>query len=281
MQDHPRRCGENADSTIAVSSSWGSPPQVRGKHLSRVWAKRRNGITPAGAGKTCLFGQGRRVSWDHPRRCGENPQCKHGRKVRTGSPPQVRGKRRRAFLSADMSRITPAGAGKTSLLTSIKSTNWDHPRRCGENVIPFVDECWIVGSPPQVRGKLPLASTALTLMGITPAGAGKTGCSCPEGLQSGDHPRRCGENKIALLVGRGSPGSPPQVRGKPVRSECPLSGLRITPAGAGKTAEHDEHDTPNQDHPRRCGENFTFRRNFSNTSGSPPQVRGKQSKAKA
>ena len=52
-----------------------------------------------------------------------------------------------------------------------------------------------------------------------------------------DHPRRCGENAVLEELGLAYDGSPPQVRGKPGRSECPPSGLRITPAGAGKTID--------------------------------------------
>ena len=60
--DHPRRCGENKRSTNSCRLVAGSPPQVRGKRKNRSRADRRDGITPAGAGKTCLFGQGRRVN---------------------------------------------------------------------------------------------------------------------------------------------------------------------------------------------------------------------------
>ena len=50
----------------------------------------------------------------------------------------------------------------------------DHPRRCGENgeFIPYADG--VVGSPPQVRGKLYCFACGAGGDGITPAGAGKT-----------------------------------------------------------------------------------------------------------
>ena len=49
---------------------------------------------------------------------------------------------------------------------------------------------------------------------ITPAGAGKTNPVFNVDFAYRDHPRRCGENKYALLLPSASAGSPPQVRGK-------------------------------------------------------------------
>ena len=71
-RDHPRRCGENVDTGIEKLEIAGSPPQVRGKPLDSSFTASRDGITPAGAGKTncgfrCIV-----LRQDHPRRCGEN-----------------------------------------------------------------------------------------------------------------------------------------------------------------------------------------------------------------
>ena len=70
-----------------------------------------------------------------------------------------------------------------------------------------------------------------------------------------DHPRRCGENKEAQAIKVLCTGSPPQVRGKPARSIGKLSGIGITPAGAGKTRWQHGGSKSCKDHPRRCGEN--------------------------
>ena len=51
-RDHPRRCGENGKTIVNAKWEVGSPPQVRGKRLFHVERRRKNGITPAGAGKT-------------------------------------------------------------------------------------------------------------------------------------------------------------------------------------------------------------------------------------
>ena len=73
-----------------------------------------------------------------------------------------------------MSRITPAGAGKTGICAVSSSAAWDHPRRCGENLGDRVNAVVTVGSPPQVRGKPTDKALDVFVERITPAGAGKT-----------------------------------------------------------------------------------------------------------
>ena len=70
--DHPRRCGENKTSILLGIPYSGSPPQVRGKLLTSDDAFTIYGITPAGAGKTCVRCKFVISFRDHPRRCGEN-----------------------------------------------------------------------------------------------------------------------------------------------------------------------------------------------------------------
>ena len=50
----------------------------------------------------------------------------------------------------------------------------DHPRRCGENDLYYIDPSDSEGSPPQVRGKRLLRFIGVSRLRITPAGAGKT-----------------------------------------------------------------------------------------------------------
>ena len=153
MLDHPRRCGENWNSMLLLSGLWGSPPQVRGKLCSQYVQPFSFRITPAGAGKTgrrlrCLgFGQ------DHPRRCGENFDFTDAQLRGKGSPPQVRGKLDSRSHNHVLTRITPAGAGKTNINRVARHNAEDHPRRCGENRFGFSVIFKQAGSPPQVRGK--------------------------------------------------------------------------------------------------------------------------------
>ena len=65
------------------------------------------------------------------------------------------------------------------------------------------------------------------------------------------------------------------MRGKLLQINHIIQTARITPAGAGKTAQTRIHNGLLEDHPRRCGENKLRRNPTRHTLGSPPQVRGK------
>ena len=134
----------------------------------------------------------------------------------------------------------------------------------------------MLGSPPQVRGKLAVCRGDSVFDRITPAGAGKTVAPSMQPCRCADHPRRCGENSNRRFLLKITKGSPPQVRGK---QYCVLTGkhcFRITPAGAGKTCLSVQLCPTRQDHPRRCGENRLRRQAGLRPKGSPPQVRGKR-----
>ncbi len=255
FQDHPRRCGENGLDRRRDPSGIGSPPQVRGKLLEKIGIEKENGITPAGAGKTARKVHGTSCIKDHPRRCGENARTAQDMRLWTGSPPQVRGKPPRCRRKSPMTRITPAGAGKTVVIRRRFALAWDHPRRCGENEMQVITARVSEGSPPQVRGKRRGYTYSLHQKRITPAGAGKT-------VTDTYHPHI-------------HAGSPPQVRGKQAAESCQAAMLRITPAGAGKTFRIPLAVRPSKDHPRRCGENLSAIFRAAPDLGSPPQVRGK------
>ena len=86
-----------------------------------------------------------------------------------------------------------------------------------------------------MRGKQRLNFGISLFIGITPAGAGKTGLLRFRTLRREDHPRRCGENLKILDFALFPMGSPPQVRGKRNTAHSIACGAGITPAGAGKT----------------------------------------------
>ena len=212
---------------------------------------------------------------DHPRRCGENRLVLTFFPCGLGSPPQVRGKQRNFILHIGAARITPAGAGKTCRKATLASASRDHPRRCGENDVRLRKFDPVPGSPPQVRGKQVRTRTNAFCNRITPAGAGKT-CLCWALRRNyWDHPRRCGENWAWRGLALTPAGSPPQVRGKQSVYVFRQLNLRITPAGAGKTAPGKRQPFECRDHPRRCGENPTTWGLSAYCPGSPPQVRGK------
>ena len=172
----------------------------------------------------------------------------------------MRGKRGIHCIIPNSNGITPAGAGKTKNLALVKLDSWDHPRRCGENLLLPLRGPSSVGSPPQVRGKRHLIILNFLYFGITPAGAGKTIVRFAYMGRGQDHPRRCGENFAGNMF------------------KITLRG--ITPAGAGKTMATSQADLYSEDHPRRCGENIVCFAVNGDFMGSPPQVRGKQLYAK-
>ena len=126
-----------------------------------------------------------------------------------------------------------------------------------------------------MRGKQKRRRSCGAVHGITPAGAGKTMCVTIRTKPLQDHPRRCGENRRRNRMNEMKVGSPPQVRGKRRQGCSRRSSGGITPAGAGKTAIEFNELFNEQDHPRRCGENQRRLAVYCDSTGSPPQVRGK------
>ena len=70
-------------------------------------------------------------------------------------------------------------------------------------------------------------------------------------------------------------GSPPRMRGKAAFVVGGHSGIRITPACAGKRRWCVPHRSRSGDHPRVCGEKALSTFSSRKNSGSPPHVRGK------
>ena len=86
-----------------------------------------------------------------------------------------------------------------------------------------------------MRGKLEFYEYSLFRPRITPACAGKTRAGLPACRVREDHPRVCGENFPLFVLCVFPIGSPPRVRGKPVKDWVVKEYGRITPACAGKT----------------------------------------------
>ena len=133
---------------------------------------------------------------------------------RTGSPPRMRGKVCTYSATEHGYGITPAYAGKSRPDPEPDAGTGDHPRVCGEKLIPPLLGFGFTGSPPRMRGKVEIHCRCVFDVGITPAYAGKS-----DGLSSlnqflKDHPRVCGE-KDPNEGEHGKPkGSPPRMRGK-------------------------------------------------------------------
>ena len=110
-----------------------------------------------------------------------------------GSPPRMRGIQNRNQLIICAVGITPAHAGNTRMTTISRTSTRDHPRACGEYLASLVMPPGIRGSPPRMRGIPRTIGSRLLTNGITPAHAGNTLAHIQFFLDSGDHPRACGE----------------------------------------------------------------------------------------
>ena len=111
-----------------------------------------------------------------------------------GSPPRVREKLAIHISQSSATGITPACAGKASLLTLLVDSTRDHPRVCGKSFIVCCFSKSASGSPPRVREKRVIAASTRCYHGITPACAGKAGLNMLYILIGRDHPRVCGKS---------------------------------------------------------------------------------------
>ena len=129
-----------------------------------------------------------------------------------------------------------------------------------------------------MRGKDRSSSSCSMFHGITPAYAGKSLTIQKMTTRSRDHPRVCGEKIAGAVKNIGGAGSPPRMRGK-VFDPCPIDRTsRITPAYAGKSFGGFAVRRFQQDHPRVCGEKQNMLMQMGYNTGSPPRMRGKDSR---
>ena len=171
-----------------------------------------------------------------------------------GSPPRLRGLLSFSSLKNSLTRITPALAGTTMLISCQILHHQDHPRACGDYVRCF--QMWIalLGSPPRLRGPL------VNLLPTSPFVR--------------DHPRACGDYiwKISFFFTLG--GSPPRLRGLQLGILEDSYSRGITPALAGTTHWESKNRKMHQDHPRACGDYVWSPYPVTLNKGSPPRLRG-------
>ena len=126
-----------------------------------------------------------------------------------------------------------------------------------------------------MRGKVTCSLTTPQAHGITPAYAGKSVNRCISQHRNWDHPRVCGEKRVAVAKPAAAPGSPPRMRGKESQRLMAHTTRRITPAYAGKRPRFSGSLRPTGDHPRVCGEKLLHHLAHLCAQGSPPRMRGK------
>ena len=214
--DHPRLCGEKANSSKGFLYAAGSPPPMRGKVRLSQAAEAPHRITPAYAGKSTTNPKRKRGERDHPRLCGEKQDLYEQLIYEKGSPPPMRGKVASCPLVEENARITPAYAGKRTTYWEMCGKYQDHPRLCGEKHHARTNRTGHVGSPPPMRGKAETRRKTSSPHRITPAYAGKSNQRYQTARWTRDHPRLCGEKFRFLEISPAHEGSPPPMRGKDV-----------------------------------------------------------------
>ena len=186
----------------------------------------------------------------------------------------MRGTRWRGHVQHQKQGIIPAHAGNTHPNTHPCPRTWDHPRACGEHRVGIRGSRCPLGSSPRMRGTHPCRLSALGLAGIIPAHAGNTGGDEFESVFLGDHPRACGEHRLALSLPHGLEGSSPRMRGTLHGGVDALKTAGIIPAHAGNTAPCTLRPAGCRDHPRACGEHTIRFKAGSLDMGSSPRMRG-------
>ena len=193
-RDHPRVCGEHAWIDSGYDNRVGSSPRMRGTRLIVVYAALPYGIIPAYAGNTNFPTFMAVNNGDHPRVCGEHRPPEPDEDDSWGSSPRMRGTHTAIDYPKSAHRIIPAYAGNTNSYDTIHGRNRDHPRVCGEHILPHHARRTDAGSSPRMRGTRQPRHPQPRTHGIIPAYAGNTRAVRLRLAQHGDHPRVCGEH---------------------------------------------------------------------------------------
>ena len=275
----------------------GSSPLTRGKRIDAASAENVSRLIPAHAGKT----RPRTVrvcgSRAHPRSRGENVDGQRETAEEWGSSPLTRGKQHVRRIDCKAPGLIPAHAGKTVLGAVTGTINGAHPRSRGENRSLPAFRRSRDGSSPLTRGKHETGRTALEILGLIPAHAGKTFKGMGQSIaqegsspltrgkpsrrrcrrwRAGAHPRSRGENLKKVPATCSPRGSSPLTRGKPHCGDPRGMGLGLIPAHAGKTIRTLSANPKPRAHPRSRGENGVDMTQAIGRLGSSPLTRGKR-----
>ena len=247
---------------------------MRGTPYESDMRSHRTRIIPAHAGNTRYQACTWRSTGDHPRACGEHKGLDERTATYEGSSPRMRGTRVVKFTEAVDLGIIPAHAGNTPPLLPRTSVRRDHPRACGEHLMPGPMVGSLLGSSPRMRGTQLRQHLVRMPAGIIPAHAGNTVKKTVTAAIYGDHPRACGEHSLLPILILIRLGSSPRMRGTPRINQPRISKTGIIPAHAGNTSLCQQKRADKMDHPRACGEHFMFCAYSSAFLGSSPRMRG-------
>ena len=155
-----------------------------------------------------------------------------------GSPPYTREKEAWGCSKIRRQGITPAYAGKSQLLLANHPPLQDHPRIRGKKFFTTICSTNDLGSPPHTREKGSPSNDHTLFYRITPAYAGKSAKNGDKAYAYSDHPRIRGKKLFLYIRAYTCKGSPPHTREKVFNSFFNMFWIRITPAYAGKSQNH-------------------------------------------
>ena len=186
----------------------------------------------------------------------------------------MRGTRRLPLWLGGRGRIIPAHAGNSRATPAAGPGRPDHPRACGELSTSASRPVSPLGSSPRMRGTRGFWHRLQALRRIIPAHAGNSPMAVDLVSEVADHPRACGELRLAPTVNFMGYGSSPRMRGtlSPERPERCVP--RIIPAHAGNSGAQTCPAYGSPDHPRACGELPTGVVVTLQYYGSSPRMRG-------
>ena len=152
LRDHPRSRGVYTHTSRLNSISDGSSPLARGLHQQPVPGEAARGIIPARAGFTRASYWAVAACADHPRSRGVYEDRAVVDAYVGGSSPLARGLRTELLKPCVRTRIIPARAGFTRLITGSPTQSRDHPRSRGVYVAFSSARELSPGSSPLARG---------------------------------------------------------------------------------------------------------------------------------
>ena len=232
---HPRWRGEDMPFTQVVMWAEGSSPLARGGLPGREWREDGRRLIPAGAGRTATPMPVPWASSAHPRWRGEDGLVGDVVSPAMGSSPLARGGRRGRRGRVRRVRLIPAGAGRTRVCAGVPGLGGAHPRWRGEDDKLANPLATPVGSSPLARGGHTETEFDEEGDGLIPAGAGRTFVCDPALILLWAHPRWRGEDVQPDGTVARVPGSSPLARGGLALVIVLTGGVRLIPAGAGRT----------------------------------------------
>ncbi len=271
---HPRWRGADSSSPRSQGSSSGSSPLARGGQLSFARSCPAAGLIPAGAGRTIAAERGAARPGVHPRWRGADHDLDFDLMVSEGSSPLARGGRAVGGGGGGWGGLIPAGAGRTSLPPRRTTCTRAHPRWRGADSASSGRCRCRAGSSPLARGGPGEVDVRVVLVGLIPAGAGRTTAPSLSSRATRAHPRWRGADTGGRFSLTRASGSSPLARGGPSAMRRQEARDGLIPAGAGRTTSTTRSGAPSRAHPRWRGADLCSSALASRLSGSSPLARG-------